>query len=201
MGALFGRQLKISTSSWSHMQSTNINIGMNVVFDVMKAANAPLDASIGYNKTEYEEFKRQVTEEKSYARGAPPPNDFKGETWMAETKENPAPMRLELKPLSNLLLFFEDDEVTQQVKDNLKQALENYCSWLMDRGELTSCSPPPPDPPIPQFRQWSWWATDQQRHSKDYPPKSCAENQYVTQMMWRGDDHNGLTDVRYVKRN
>ena len=96
MGALFGRQLKISTSSWSHMQSTNINIGMNVVFDVMKAANASLDASIGYNKTEYEEFKRQVTEEKSYARGAPPPNDFKGETWMAETKENPAPMRLEL---------------------------------------------------------------------------------------------------------
>ena len=91
MGALFGRQLKISKSSWSHMQQDSIDIGFNVKIDAMEKANATLNATIGFNHTQYEEFKRNVQEERTYSRGAPPPEDFKATTWMAATKENPAP--------------------------------------------------------------------------------------------------------------
>ena len=194
MGALFGRQLKISKSSWSHMQQDSIDIGFNVKIDAMEKANATLNATIGFNHTQYEEFKRNVQEERTYSRGAPPPEDFKATTWMAATKENPAPMRLELKPLTNLLF----DEVTPQVKDNLKQALEEYCPWLLKTGVLTSCSPAPPDPPLPQFRAWSWWATPQHRYEHEYPPKQCEQGQYISKMSWRYVNENvlfGITDV------
>ena len=57
MGALFGEQSMISSESWSEMVSNGVNINAAAGF----SAIANINASLNYNNTETETFKRYDT--------------------------------------------------------------------------------------------------------------------------------------------
>ena len=195
MGAIFGIQYKLSKNSWSHLQSNSVNIGLNAGFDASKTAGAKINASINWNRTEYEMFASSFAEKRIFSRGAPPPADYLATTWMANTIENPAPLQMELISLDRLPY---GSLISSNVKTNLKRALDEYCTNLVKEGKLSTCSPLPEDPPLPKVRKWTWWATDREYMGRDFPALQCPVNQYVKKMQWRGDNHNGLTDVRYL---
>ena len=54
MGALYGEQSMISSESWSQMVQNNFDIGLYASFSAIGSINA----SLNYNKTEAETFKR-----------------------------------------------------------------------------------------------------------------------------------------------
>jgi len=188
MGALYGEQSMISSESWSEMVQNNFDIGLYASFSVIDSINA----SLNYNNSVAETFKRYTKEQLIYSRGAAPPSDGKPLTWAQSTIEEPNVLAITLEPLDTLPI---EEFVTPVVLKNLRLALDEYCPQLLEEGELSSCDIPPPDPPAPKPRVWSHWSNF--REGDDYPIQECGEGQYVEKMKWSYQGHTyGLVDFK-----
>ena len=85
MGALFGQQTEITFDSWSHMVSDGIDIGAYANFGAIASVNA----SLNYNNTASEYWTENTVERRIYSRGAAPPTDGNGQSWMQNTITEP----------------------------------------------------------------------------------------------------------------
>ena len=98
MGALFGEQSMFDSESWSEMVSNGVDINLAAGF----SAIANINASLNYNNTETETFKRFSKEQLIYSRGAVPPADGKPLTWAQSSIEEPNVLSITLEPLDSL---------------------------------------------------------------------------------------------------
>ena len=113
MGALFGEQSMFDSESWSEMVSNGVDINLAAGF----SAIANINASLNYNNTETETFKRFSKEQLIYSRGAVPPADGKPLTWAQSSIEEPNVLSITLEPLDALPI---DEYVSAVVISNLR---------------------------------------------------------------------------------
>ena len=157
MGAIFGQQSTFDKDSWSTYLENGWDITLGATASAI-AAMASFNATLGYNKTEAESFMRAATDQKTYSRGNPPPEDGQALTWAQLTIDNPNVLTIKLEALDTLPL---EEYVSAKVIDNLGKALEEYCPKLLEDGAIESCDAPPPDPPAPKPRTWTHWSNFQ----------------------------------------
>jgi len=158
MGSMFGQQSKFTSSAWTRMESSHLNINAVAGFSCWNVS-----ASASYmsdeQKKQAEEFSQESTEQLLYSIGAAPPGDNQPSTWMSQVKDNPVPISLTLRQLDSLLDPSKCGQViaerlggaakTKAVQANMRKALAAYCQILRAQGKVHSCDAPSPDPPFP----------------------------------------------------
>ena len=153
MGALFGKEIMISSESWSYMVEKGWDIDLRAEMSAMFSAN--MTANVNYNETEREEFDHYTKEQLMYSRGSPPPADGNSLTWANTIIEEPQVLSVTLERLDTLDL---GEYVSSAVVNNLGKFLDEYCEALVAEGALQDCNLLPPDPPAPSPRIWSHWS-------------------------------------------
>ena len=86
MGSLYGHQTIFSFESYSKMVSNDIDIGLYADFSAMEAIGVNVSLNFNYNKTKFEEWKKERNQELVYSFGAVPPGEDELE-WMRQTVE------------------------------------------------------------------------------------------------------------------
>ena len=142
MGAIFGQQSEVTSTAWTHMESTGLDIKAAASFSAF-GASASASHETDSQKKQAEAFSASTASQQIYSVGAKPPGDNKASSWVQESIISPAPISFELVPIDELI----DDSA---IKSNLQRALSGYCNKLKSQGIVKSCNPPPPDKPFPQ---------------------------------------------------
>jgi len=190
MGALFGKETRITSESWSYMVEKGWDIDLRAEMSAMFSAN--MTANVNYNETEREEFDHYTAEQMMYSRGSPPPADGSSLTWANTIIEEPQVLSVTLERLDTLDL---GEYVSSAVVTNLGKFLDEYCEALVAEGALQDCNLLTPDPPIPNPRIWSHWSNFGE--GTDYKAQECPELQYVEQIKWKYQGHTyGLIDFQ-----
>jgi hypothetical protein len=112
--------------------------------------NGNFDYKYARTKKDTEEFKKHSTNRRTFSIGELPPRSGKVMDWVQEAKKSPAPMRLELGLISNILgnpSFKFKKPISSAIKENMEKALKEYCpKWFIKSAKFKypnfSCSEP-----------------------------------------------------------
>jgi hypothetical protein len=153
MGGLFGQQSEITEKSWSKMVQDGLDIKTAAKFSGYGAtAKATFERETEEKMAS--EFASQCENQQLYTIGASPPEDHKVETWAQKTLTDPQPIKMKIESIDNL---FDEryGNADDQIRENVRTALKDYCQKLMDEGVVQSCEAPGDDPlppgPIAKF--------------------------------------------------
>ena len=86
MGSLYGHQTEFSFESYSKLVTNSIDIGLYADFSAMKAVGVNVSLNFNYNKTKFDAWTKERTQETVYSFGAVPPGDDVL-AWMGKTVE------------------------------------------------------------------------------------------------------------------
>jgi len=191
MGGLYGQQSKITSSSWTKMESMGLDISAGASYSAW-GVSAAASVMSKDQKEKAEEFSSSSSEQLLYSLGAAPPEDGKALTWAQDTIKSPMPINLKLTPIIEIMDGLYGIEVTAKVKSNFQKALDDYCSILQEKRLVGSCSAVGPDPPFPTAptppptplpRKWTEWLAHNTAGTAN-PKKVCGEGQlcYVNEV-------------------
>ncbi|CAB9510600.1 MAC Perforin domain containing protein [Seminavis robusta] len=141
MGALFGEESFLTWENRRTLESDGISLEVGAAASGWGIA-VSVDAEYDQRKQERTSFQSNTQSRKTYTRGSLPPTDGDTATWAAATRDNPAPINIELARID----FLSHLPVTDDVKANLGKFLDEYCT-------IGTCDPPPrpqiPNAPTP----------------------------------------------------
>jgi hypothetical protein len=160
MGSMFGQQSKFSSSAWTTMESSGLDISLAARYSGF-GATASGSFQTDDEKQKAQQFEQQSSGQSLYSIGAAPPSDNSATTWMAQVVENPVPISFQLIQIDTLLddirygkvisAKLGSDDKTKTLQANLQKAFTVYCSHLQQLGVVSSCDEPGPAPPFPSL--------------------------------------------------
>jgi len=143
LGGKFGQQSEISSSNWTYLTHSTLNVEVSAsasAFGVSAAASFMTETQ----KEMARNFSKYISSSAVYAVGGNIPPDGKETSWGINSINDAQIVSSELTVLSELLTpdFFPDDPLIEEKQGNLSLALADYCNQLMKLGKLKDCSSP-----------------------------------------------------------
>jgi len=133
MGSLYGVQSFMSNETRKELEkkgidielsaSISVGVDMGTQADPNATIEAGFESSFEYKKSSTidKQFNEHVSKKSLYSRGSKPPANGNVNSWLADTKENPAPIKIELVRIDNLPGF------SRGVKEIISGYLDSYC--------------------------------------------------------------------------
>eukprot|EP00948_MAST-09A_sp_MAST-9A-sp1_P002365 g2365.t1 len=138
-GAFYAEQASISESSYRNMLANNVNIEAAAEASAW-GATVSVELKSEEDKKNEDEFKKATTNRAKIVKGAVPPGgegkNIKFNEWVDDVRENPQIQRAIIETI--YALFTPESHHYEQ----LKLALDGYCSHLVLTGELENCNAP-----------------------------------------------------------
>jgi hypothetical protein len=167
-GASYTFQHKMSSQSYKDALSKGIDIESSASY------SGRFSLSGGFTLEESEQqlasnFNKLVMT-KTITKGAPPPANGDAMTWASTIKDNPVPIKYTLTPIANLFTARHMASLNvnfEQISENLKNYLHDYCKYLQRKGLLDSCEYESVQIVLKSTRLWIHDKTTQVHHFSD----------------------------------
>ena len=143
MGSKFGEESKIPTDEYEKMISEGLDVG--TAAGLSGRFSAGITTETGSEKQKRERFESVRTSKTTVKHGSDIPPDGDASTWAAKSIDDPMPIQVELKALTELLTedFLGDTDIDlKKLKQRLTVFLSKYCTKLVDEGKVKDCKPP-----------------------------------------------------------
>lgn len=143
MGSKFAEESKIVTDEYEKMVSEGLDVGTAAGLSGRLSAGITTETSS--EKQQRERFESARTSKTSMKYGSDIPPDSDASTWAAKSLDDPMPINIELKPLTELLTeeFLGDVQIDlKKLKEKLAMFLTKYCWKLVDEGKVKDCEHP-----------------------------------------------------------
>jgi hypothetical protein len=149
MGGVYGQQTEFTWESYADMVSSLSDWSMYAQASFIVSISAHTG---GQHEKEWSKaFKSYSSSQHVYTEGSKPPETGKLEDWANHVLDSPAPLHIELEPISSLFSeqFFAGVNMIalDAKKANVERALKEYCPhYLLPQGKISSCKAPSKDP-------------------------------------------------------
>lgn len=153
MGATLTYIDSFTASNWSKLESEGIDVSVAAKYSGLVSVG--VTSSTQVNTAVASAYNSQLTKRRTISSGSRPPADGNVGTWLSTSVNNPAPIGLTLKSLSELFTqsyfdaSFANYKDLATIKTNLDQAFESYCRHLQSitttQNLKPSCLPPNSD--------------------------------------------------------
>ncbi|KAJ7373975.1 hypothetical protein OS493_009303 [Desmophyllum pertusum] len=143
MGAKFGEESQVTTESYEKMVSDGLDVGTAAGYSGSFSAGVTTETSS--EKEQREKFESSRSSKTTYSYGSNIPASGDATTWASTSSDDPMPINMELKALSELLTeeFLGDSGIDyEKLKQPLIDYLTQYCSKLVDEDKAKDCMPP-----------------------------------------------------------
>ena len=143
MGSKFGEESQVTTESYEKMVSDGLDVGTAAGYSGSFSAGVTTETSS--EKEQREKFESSRSSKTTYSYGSNIPASGDATIWASTSSDDPMPINMELKALTELLTeeFLGDTGIDyKKLKQPLIDYLTQYCSKLVDEGKAKDCMPP-----------------------------------------------------------
>ena len=143
MGSKFGEESKIPTDEYEQMVSEGLDVATAAGLSGRLSAGITTETSS--EKQQRERFESVRTSKTTVKYGSDIPPDGDASTWAAKSIDDPMPINVELKALTELLAedFLGDTDIDlKKMRQRLTVFLSKYCPKMVDEGKVKDCMPP-----------------------------------------------------------
>jgi hypothetical protein len=145
---------------------------MNIESSASYSGRFSLSGGFALDKSEQESASNfsKLVMTKTITKGAPPPANGDAMTWASTIKDNPVPIKYTLTPIANLFTARHMASLNvnfEQISENLKKYLHDYCKYLQRKGLLDSCEYESVQIVLKSTRLWIHDKTTQVPHFSD----------------------------------
>ena len=143
MGSKLSEESKVATDEYEKMVAEGLDVGMAA--GLSSRVSAGITTETSSEKQQRERFESVRTSKITLKHGSTIPPDGDASTWVAKSLDDPVPINIELKALTELLteeVLGDTDIDVKKLKQKMKDFLTKYCSKLEDEGKVKDCMLP-----------------------------------------------------------
>eukprot|EP01126_Amoeba_proteus_P001912 TRINITY_DN10592_c0_g2_i4.p1 TRINITY_DN10592_c0_g2~~TRINITY_DN10592_c0_g2_i4.p1 ORF type:complete len:522 (-),score=74.41 TRINITY_DN10592_c0_g2_i4:155-1720(-) len=153
MGARYGYYSTITQDGWTRLESNGVTVSAAASYS--GAFSIGVKSLTDVQKEEAQKFDSEKTSWKAFSLGSKPPSDASVNSWAQQAIDQPAPIAYAIDSISSLLTtqnFAENLFNITAKKANMDRALGEYCNYLQQIGQVTSCVGPSGDNSLPKIK-------------------------------------------------